>query len=620
MQDIPLYSSRIIKGFDEYIRKYHPELDMAPILDYSGITTYQMEDEGHWLTQTQVDRFHEILVKKSGIADIARRVGQYMPSAKASGAVSQYTLGFVTPAAAYMMLGKLYPRISRSVCIEVRKVGANQSEVIVVQYPGVQEKPYQCENRLGVFEGIAKLFTNKLARIEHPTCMHTSGDRCIYHIHWEEAPSIIWKRIVRYGSLLAAIISLTLFFALPALYNTIAILFLLSIVVGVSCYQVSLEKNELTSLLKSHGDLARDLLNEINTRYNNAMLVQEIGQASSHILDIDKLLKLTLEVMEKRLDFDRGLIMLADRDRTQLTYRVGFGYSEEEENILQHKIFSLDDPNSRGPFVTSCRQQKPFLINDLQEIEKIIAVGSSDFAEQMGVKSFLCVPIVYDGKAEGILAVDNHRSSRQMNQSDMSLLSGIAHQIGASIHNAKTYLLVRESEERFRALIQNSSDVISILDEQGRFIYNTPSVEKLFGYPPEDLIGKSPFNFIHSEDLAQVDRAFVEVVQGTNQGIPTEFRFLKKDGSWSFVESMGSSLLNYSGINGLVITSRDITERKRAEEERQKLEEHLQRADKMEAIGTLAGGIAHDFNNLLMGIQGVCIADVDGSGSRPSAL
>jgi PAS domain S-box-containing protein len=539
-----------------------------------------------------------------------------MPSAKAAGAVSQYTLGFVTPAAAYMMAGKLYHRASRGVSIEARMVGANQIEVIVIQKPGVKEKPYQCENRLGVFEGAAKLFTNKLARVEHPLCMHTSGDRCIYHIQWEETPSNLWKRIVRYGSLLAAITSIILFFSLPALYSAIALLSLLSIVMGASRYQISLEKNELTTVLKNHGDTARDLLNEIDTRYNNAMLVQEIGQASSHILNIDKLLQLTLEVIEKRLDFERGLIMLADRNQTHLTFRVGFGYSEEKENILRHKTFSLDDPNSRGPFVTSFRQQKPFLINDLQETEKIIATGSSDFAEQMGVKSLLCVPIVYDGKAEGILAVDNHRSSRQMNQSDMSLLSGIAHQIGASIHNAKTYRLVRESEERFRALIQNSSDVISILDEQGRFIYNTPSVENLFGYPTEDLIGKSPFNFIHSEDLARADRAFVEGVQGTNQGIPTEFRFLKKDGSWSFVESLGSNLFNYPGINGLVITSRDITERKRAEEEKRILEERLRRADKMEAIGTLAGGIAHDFNNLLMGIQGyasLTLLDLDPS-------
>ena len=124
MEATPLYNTRIIKSFDEYISKYHPDINMMQILDYAGITTYQLEDEGHWLTQAQVDRFYEILVKTVADPDIARKAGQYMLYSKAAGTVSQYALGFMTPSAAYMVLGKIYPHMSRGSSVETRNLGA----------------------------------------------------------------------------------------------------------------------------------------------------------------------------------------------------------------------------------------------------------------------------------------------------------------------------------------------------------------------------------------------------------------------------------------------------------------------------------------------------------------
>jgi len=125
---------------------------------------------------------------------------------------------------------------------------------------------------------------------------------------------------------------------------------------------------------------------------------------------------------------------------------------------------------------------------------------------------------------------------------------------------------LRKSEERFRTLIQESSDIISILDDQTRFVFNSPSVDAIFGYPPEYLLGKSPFEFIHPDDLDRVRAAYNTVLNRTHSGILTEFRFRKGDGSWIHLEALGQNLFDYPGINGIVITSRDVTERKRTEE------------------------------------------------------
>lgn len=626
MEDTPLYNTRIIKSFDEYIRKYHPQLDMIPILDYAGITTYQLEDEGHWLTQTQVDRFYEILVKTAGDPDLARKVGQSASFSKAVGTVAQYTLGFMTPSAAYTVLGRLSPYISRGSTLETRKIGPNQVEVVAIQNPGVKERPYQCENRLGIFEGIAKLFTNELAEIKHTTCMHTTGDRCIYRITWKATPSFIWKRIANYSYLLCLIICLFLFFALPGGGSAVAILSMILVVMGISLYQAHLEKNELTMTIKKHSDIAGNLLDEINTRYNNAMLVQEIGQAASSILDIDKLLKFTMETVEKRLDFDRGLIMLANRDRTRLVYVVGYGYNREEEALLKSTEFHLDNPESRGPFIVSFKEQRPFLINDIKDIEKNVSERSREFARKMGVKSFICVPIIYEGRSEGILAVDNHRSNRPLIQSDINLFLGMASQLGISIHNARSYELIRESEERFRALSENAPDIIYTLDVNGRFLYVNPAWGKILGHQKEDVIGKFFTDFTKKEDVERFIHAINNIRANRQTIVDLYVSILHKDGSERLFYMSGAPDTDSEGnVIGVVGTLKDVTdlkksefelremneslrqeieERKLAEAKRADLEHQLRQAQKLEAVGTLAGGLAHDFNNLLMGIQG----------------
>jgi PAS domain S-box-containing protein len=626
MEDAPLYNSRVIKSFTEYISHYHPQLNLKPILNYAGITTYQLEDEGHFLTQTQTDRFYETLVKTVKDENIARKVGQYAAFSKAVGNVSQYTLGFITPAAAYAVLGKLTSHLSRGSSLKVRRLGANIVEVTAIQNPGVKEKLYQCENRLGIFEGIAKLFTNELAQIEHKTCMHVSGDRCVYRISWKTMPSFIWKRVANLSLLLCFILCPFFFFTLPDSYSPTAILSLILAVMGIFLYQVQLEKSELSSTIKNHGNSANNLLEEINSRYNTAMLVHEIGQAASNILDIDDLLKFTMETVGKRLDFDRGLIMLANRDRTRLVYRVGYGYNPEEEALLKSTEFHLDNPKSKGPFIIAFKQQKPFLINDFKEIEKDISERSREFVRKVNIKSFICVPIVYEGRSEGILAVDNHHSKRPLNQSDINLFLGIAPQLGISINNARFYELIRDREQQFRALSENAPDIIYTIHANGRFAYVNPAWERILGHKNEYVIGKRFIAFVKKEDINRFIHIFNQIRDNKQRIVDIYGSILHKDGSERLFHMSGAPNIDSDGnVTGAVGTFRDITElkkselelretnqklrqeileRKQAEANRVELEKQLIQAQKMEAVGTLAGGIAHDFNNLLMGIQG----------------
>jgi HD-GYP domain-containing protein (c-di-GMP phosphodiesterase class II) len=137
------------------------------------------------------------------------------------------------------------------------------------------------------------------------------------------------------------------------------------------------------------------------------------------------------------LDYDRGLILLANKNKTRLNSKTGFGYRAGELNkFLPKEGFHLDRVESKGIFVNCFKSQKPFLINNIDEIKDNLSSRSLDFAIKMGVKSFVCCPIIYEDESIGILAVDNLRTKKPLVQRDINILMGVANQIAISIHNA----------------------------------------------------------------------------------------------------------------------------------------------------------------------------------------
>ena len=259
-------------------------------------------------------------------------------------------------------------------------------------------------------------------------------------------------------------------------------------------------------------------------------------------------------------------------------------------------------------------------------MRKIFRKEAANSLTKLNVKSFICVPIVYEGRSEGILAVDNHHSKRPLNQSDINLFLGIAPQLGISINNARFYELIRNREQQFRALTENAPDIIYTINANGRFSYVNPSWERILGHRKEDVVGKRFIAFVKKEDMEKFIHIFNQIRDDKQRMVDIYGAILHKDGSERQFHMSGAPNIDSDGnVTGVVGTFRDITELKKSEMElwnsnrrlwelieekelaetkRMELEKQLIQAQKMEAVGTLAGGIAHDFNNLLMGIQG----------------
>jgi PAS domain S-box-containing protein len=161
----------------------------------------------------------------------------------------------------------------------------------------------------------------------------------------------------------------------------------------------------------------------------------------------------------------------------------------------------------------------------------------------------------------------------------------LAHQTRAAIERRAAERALEERERRFRALIQNSSDIIRIIDRDGLIAYDSDSGPRILGYGPGSVLGRSPLDFVHPDDRGVVAAALDEVFAETNPGTPTAFRVRHADGSWVAVESVAANLLGTPGVDGIVTTTWPVEARRRAEEALLLSERRLRRAEEIARIG-----------------------------------
>jgi len=460
--DAPLYNSRIMASFLRFIERYYDHIDINELLSYAKMEPYQVQDEDYWFNQEQVDLFHEKLVVLTKNQNIAREAGRYAVSTDSLGVVKSYALGFVNPAKVCEMIGKAAGNLVKSCVWEATRSGPNKVQIKVTAKPGTNEKPYQCENRIGYLESIFALFKHKLPKIEHTECAFKGGRYCRYIITWHTFRSDVWRKARNY--LAASLFALSLGF----LYFSMAQAWVASMVVSLLAVLAlshkvwNMEKEELVTAVQNLTDSTDTLFDKLNLSYNNARLIHEVGLTLTKQRHIEGILQDVAHILEKRLDFDRGMVLLADKEKTALTFRAGFGYTDEQLSTLQQTSFRLS-PGSKGILVVSFGERRPFLINDIDEIKYDLSRRSLEFAEEMGVKSFICCPIICVDDAIGVLAVDNVKTKRTLLQSDIDLLMALSPEIGISIQNA---MVTDMKEKQFNELLEVEEKIRASLKEK----------------------------------------------------------------------------------------------------------------------------------------------------------
>ncbi len=159
---------------------------------------------------------------------------------------------------------------------------------------------------------------------------------------------------------------------------------------------------------------------------------------------------------------------------------------------------------------------------------------------------------------------------------------------------------LQTSEKRFRTLVHNASDITTILGGDGSIVYESASFYRQFGYTPEEVIGKNVFQFLHPDDLEPVQAAFIEVLNG-REDMPIVFRFKSADNRWIYLEAIGNNQLNEPAIQGIVVNSRDVSERVEHQTALQDYAANLEKINK--ELDQFAYIVSHDLKAPLRAIN-----------------
>ena len=217
----------------------------------------------------------------------------------------------------------------------------------------------------------------------------------------------------------------------------------------------------------------------------------------------------------------------------------------DSEDMLGKNVFDLVHPDDKAAAMRTFREliKDPFHVHALQ-VRYLAKNGAYIWVEVLGM-NMLDNPTV-----EGIVLDTRDITDRKNMEEEL-----------------------HKSEERFRAIVQNSTDVIVILDEKGMNKYISPSLQRITGYTPEDRLGKSSLEFIHPDDLDKVMKSFNRVINKPNLVYKGENRYLHKDGTYHWFEISAMNLLKDPNVEGIVLTFRDVSERKLSE---QRLKEEME--------------------------------------------
>ena len=261
-----------------------------------------------------------------------------------------------------------------------------------------------------------------------------------------------------------------------------------------------------------------------NIQLHETVAIYNLSQTLAFSLDFKKALAMTADAVIQQTDADEVSIMLLTPGNDEL-YIAALRGGDREHLLGQRSTLQ------EGIAGWVARQAEPLILNN--------EVSDPRFAPiqpRPEIHSAISMPMLAAGKLLGVLNVNSLQPRRPFTLGQVKALSILTSTAAAALENEALYSALQAREKRFHALIENSSDAVTLLNPEGLVLYTSASARQVLGYAPEQLAGQNAFDLIHPDDRETMLAGFMKVVQKPREVATTQLRVRHKDGSWRWIE------------------------------------------------------------------------------------
>ena len=548
----------------EYVKEHAP--GMLPQLfddlgsEMKGVQDVEafLSDPNNWMSSSLMIRLFANAKNILGDEDAAFHIGYNSILKKRFGYLQKifiYALG--NPAHVIKKLQKINDHFNRTKIVKCISLTKTTSEIRLYWNKDIPLSRDFCSYNKGIYQAIPTIWGCPPAELVETKNFFDGDDYCEYLLKWQPPSRLktFWFNLITSKKVVRETI-------------------------------IELERDK--ELLKEKYNHINGLNRALERKVAELTTLQESSTAILSTLKLEELLNVIVSKLMDVADLDRAGIFLANREKRRLVLIHAVGIDEQQISLLKGYEIPLDKVDNI--IARSAHSKEPVFVEDVAALS---LNPENLLLKSLRPKAFILVPLNVRGEIIGIMVGDNRKNQDFVHKTDRNFLKGFANHIAIALDNARLYNQLRESEQRYREIVENVNEGIWILDEDGAIKFANRRLVDMLGHG--DLTGMNIYRLVKKEDRRLLLNIIMDNLKGRLS--KNDVRLQDSTGGYKTVLLSSVPIRVEDRFSGCLAIVTDLTDKKN-------MEKKLLQTQKLESVGTMAGGIAHDFNNILTGILG----------------